>query len=280
MPIAITNAADPNKGSIVSFGTGALGAGSGTTTLAGATTYNYTDYTVGNGNTLTLGHKAVIKCTGTFTLAAGGSISIADFTGPYAVGAANGYYGSSTNGIAGGGGCGSTITGTPYSIGGSFTPSLYVLQPVDYMTYSAASPVSVLADPTDNMAGGGGGYCGGSPNTNGKGAIKIMAQNIIILGSINGVGTSGVMYANSIGSGGGGGAGVWLVGNFVTGGGTINCGGGYGAGGGGGGGGRVRIDYALGTAPTFTNVAGGASTSATITTYNSMMLLGGGAMSF
>lgn len=280
MPVAITDSRDTNRGTIVTYGTGALGSGSGTNTLAGNTVYNYTDYTIGNGNTLTVGHKATIKCTGTFTLASGGTIQIGAQTGTPAVTAVNGYYGASNNGIAGGGGVGSTITGTPYTSGGSFFPALYVLQPVDYTTYSAASPVSVLDAPADFMGGGTGGSCGSSGGGQGYGAIKIMANKIVINGTISGAGGSGSAF-NNLGSGGGGGGTCWLVSTIFSGSYTVSCGGGNGVGGGGGAGGRVRIDYALGSAPTVAaNNAGGGGTSAVITAYNSMMLLGGGAMSF
>jgi hypothetical protein len=280
MPVAIVNSLDTNKGTIVTYGTGALGSGSGTATLAGNTVYNYTDYTVSSGNTLTVGHKATIKCTGTFTLASGGTIAIGIQTGTPAAAAANGYYGASNNGIAGGGGVGSTITGTPFTTGGGFFPALYVLQPVDYLTYSAAAPVSVLAAPVDFMGGGNGGSCGSSGGGQGYGAIKIMADKIVINGTISGAGGAGSAF-NNIGSGGGGGGTCWLVSTIFSGSYTVNCGGGFGSGGGAGAGGRIRIDYALGSAPTVAaNNAGGGGTSATITTYNSMMLLGGGAMDY
>ena len=279
MPVAIVNSLDTNKGTIVTYGTGALGSGSGTATLAGNTVYNYTDYTVSNGNTLTVGHKATIKCTGTFTLASGGTIQIGIQTGTPATAAANGYYGASNNGIAGGGGVGSTATGTPFTTGGGFFPALYVLQPVDYLTYSAAAPVSVLAAPTDFMGGGNGGSCGSSAGGQGYGAIKIMADKIVINGTISGAGGAGSAF-NNIGSGGGGAGTCWLVSTIFSGSYAVNCGGGFGSGGGSGGGGRVRIDYALGSAPTVASNSSGSGGAATITAYNSMMLLGGGAMGY
>jgi len=276
MAFIISHASDTNKGATVNFGTGTID-GSGTATLSASTTYNYVNYTVASGATLTVGHKTIIRCTGTFTLASGGAITIGNFSGTPAVGASNGYWGGSGYYICGGGAAGSTSSGTPYGAGSGWTQSLYVRAAQDYLTYSAASPVSILTDPTDNMGGGTGGSLGNQSGGVGKGAFKIIANKIVFAGSLNGSGVSGTTYdaGTQAGSGGGAGGICWLVAPIITGGGTVTLGGGSGVGGGGGGAGRLRCDYALGSAPTFTN-GGGATGGAVITTYQSMSYLSSG----
>ncbi len=100
---------------------------------------------------------------------------------------------------------------------------------------------------------GGGGGAVGSPGGNGGGLIRLLAQNLTLLGSIRANG--GAIDAGGSASGGSGG-GIRIDTGTITGTGMINANGTPGGGtiGGGGGGGRIAIFYQNATGFNFANV--------------------------
>lgn len=127
--------------------------------------------------------------------------------------------------------------------------------------------------PVNLGSGGGGGNCNNASfGGAGGGAVKIVAVNATIDGSVTAVGGKGYVNGYCWGGGGGSGGSVWIAAHTLSGNGSISVNGGAGDGGGGGGGaGRAALSYANGennnivvtSAGGAGNVAGGSTTLST-----------------
>lgn len=295
MPYIITDTRDAKKGSVLTFGAGTTANTTGTQTLT-AGTYEYTDFTLNSGQTLTVAHNVIIKCTGTFTLNAGAIITYQDYTGTPVYAATNGYYSSSSVWLNGGGGAGSSRSGAPSQFGGvSNDIEQQRIGPYDYHSYSAISntgpsnvvttsnaPVSINDALSNNMAGGRGGNGGAGVGVGGygKGAMKIMANRVVINGTVNAIGNNESGGTNNQYGGSGGGGFLWVVTGTFSGTGAINCIATAASGGGTGGHGRFRLDYCFGTPSTWNTVGNLQTSNSVLTNYKSLTFVGGGAIGF
>jgi hypothetical protein len=304
MPYIITDTRDAKNGSVLTFGAGTTANTTGTQTLT-AGTYEYTEFTLNSGQTLTVAHNVIIKCTGTFTLNAGAIITYQDYTGTPIYTATNGYYetnGSSRRFINGGGGAGSSRSAGPSQFADNppYSPVSTDIEqqrigPYDYHSYSAISntgpsnvvttsnaPVSINDALSNNMAGGRGGNGGGAPSGTGgygKGAMKIMANRVVINGTVNAIGNDQSGGANEHYGGCGGGGFLWVVTGTFSGTGAINCISPSGLGTMGGHG-RFRLDYCFGTPSVWNSVGNLQTSNSVLTNYKSLTFVGGGAIGF
>lgn len=220
----------------------------------GAGVFNFTDFTLASGDTITVtGSKALIIRTNTGNITIDGTLNASGANGVAGPGAYNGGLGSAAGGGPGGGLQNATYgegSGGGYGGAGGDT------------TYVSGGPAYGTDDISVFYGGSGGGGClstdassGTQYGGGGGGAVKIESSaDIIVTGTIQAHGGDGIHCYSSngntngeYGSGGGAGGAVLLSGDDVTVSGTIDANGGKGGNaadgtsGGGGGGGRVAI---------------------------------------
>ena len=235
----------------------------------GAGIFNFTDFTVASGDTITVtGSKALIIRTNTGNVTIAGTLNAsASANGVAGPGGYNGGY-ANANGDGPGGGTISTSVGRSTGGGGGYGgaggdgayPSSGVIGGPSY----GSDGVNVF------YGGSGGGGCYEPSGNNdygggGGGAVKIESSaDILVSGSLVATGSPGSLCTTyNVGSGGGAGGAVYLSGNTVTVDGTVDVSGGHGGdaggankGGGGGGGGRVYIRGAANASPDSVDVTG------------------------
>lgn len=279
------------------FGDGSDGAYADSGNLTQGTVYQYSTFSLTNGNTLTTastsGKPIIIYVQGDCTIA--GTIDL-DGKG-YDAGTGGAQGGSDTNGdpgtagedyqrngsygTAASGGTGGQLGATAAG-GGKSTTSLTAWQIFD------ADYNQIHIDSGTGGAGGGGGRSGSSPGSDGAGGnggagggsiifvvggdFTFSATGVITLDGVNGSDGGDATGSTGSGGGGGGGAGgnLWIMyrgtltnsGTITTTSGSGGTGGdangaGYGAGGGGGGGSNVTQDGSNGA---LGNYGGGANT--------------------
>jgi len=218
----------------------------------GAGIFNFTDFTLASGDTLTVtGSKALVIRTNTGNVTIAGTLNAsASANGAAGPGGYNGGLGAAVGSGPGGGQHYSTYgEGSGGGYGGAGGAATSITGGVAYGT----SDLSVF------YGGSGGGGCkatgGELYGGGGGGAVKIESSaDIVVSGSILAIGFAGGHCVSSNGntnaengSGGGAGGAVYLSGNNVSVAGTVNASGGMGGNavvrnsGGGGGGGRVYV---------------------------------------